>query len=318
MRHKFARLVLRCAVFFAALLNFAGSGCIPSGPKTQMAVRVIDDVGQPVAGAFVIVLGLRQESEGQTGNEGRFIARLRTPKGGVDIVVKKKGYYSISRHIFDFTGEVDGRWQPWNPELTFMLAKKRNPVVLQQKYVHGVDIPVKSQPVGYDLVVGDWVAPVGKGLVSDFVLLVHATITNGNSTTNRLDLMFSNPSDGLIRTNIHWRNDYTLRLPPLAPETGYINKWELYLNETKDPGTGIVEAQANWSQDDNYYFRVRSKLDVNGGIQSAIYGKIYGGILYGPARATDDLPSITFEYYLNPDGTRNLESKGERPDDDVP
>ncbi len=304
-------------LFFAVLMTVT-IGCIPGGPQVQVTVQAIDDAGKAVAGASVAVLGSRRESEGKTDQEGCFTATLRTTKGGVDIVIEKQGYYSISRHIFDFVGEVDGRWQPWNPKLTFLLTKKRNPVSLQQKYVHGVDIPVTGQPAGYDLFVGDWVAPAGKGLVSDFIMLAQTTITNGNATTNRLTLTFSNPSDGLIRTNIHWRNDYTLRLPPLAPEAGYSNKWELYLNELKDPRTGIIHAQANWSQDDNYYFRVRSRLNSSGEIESAIYGKIYRGILYGPARATNDLPSITFHYYLNPDGTRNLESKGERPDNGDP
>ena len=305
-------------LFFAVLMTLAASGCVPAGSKVQLTVRVTDDEGKPVADAAVAVLGFNRESEGMTDRDGRFTAKFRNVMSGVDIVVKKRGYYSISRYIHDFTGgDVDGRWQPWNPELNFLLAKKRNPVVLLEREVRGLKIPLRDQPVGYDLVVGDWVAPAGKGLVSDFILLAHTTIKNGNSTTNRLDLMFSNPSDGLIRTNIHWRNDYTLRLPPLAPETGYSNKWELYLNETKDPGTGIVEAQANWSQDDNYYFRVRSKLDVNGGIQSAIYGKIYRGIHYDQGDSYE-LPGVLFQYYLNPDGTRNLESKGERPDDDVP
>ena len=304
---------------FGFLLVIWGSGCIPGGPKAQVTVHVIDDTGNPVEGALVAVLGVVREQEGKTDKQGRFVATIRNRSSKVEMVIRKKGYYAISRHIYEFNGGyTDNRWQPWNPELHFLLARKRNSVVLIQKFVHGIDIPSRNQPAGYDLVVGDWVAPAGKGLVSDFVMLPRATITNGNATTNRLDLKFSNPSDGLIRTNIHWRNDYGLRLPPLAPESGYSNKWELFLHELKDPQTGIIHTEANWSEDDNYYFRVRSKVDSTGRIQSAIYGKIYRGILYGPPRTLDDLPSITFHYYVNPDGSRNLESRGERPDNDDP
>jgi hypothetical protein len=143
----------------------------------------------------------------------------------------------------------------------------------------------------------------------------HTSITNGTTTSNRVELTFSNPSDGLIRTNIHWRTDYTLRLPPLAPETGYSNKLELFLNETRDPQSDIIHAQANWSEDDNYYFRVRTTLDSAGTIQSALYGKIYRGIRYHP-RPSDPMAAVSLHYYLNPDGTRNLESRGERPDNE--
>jgi len=307
------------SLFLVLLIAFAMCSCAPGGPKAQVTVHVVDDFGNPVEGASVAVLGLTRDREGMTDKQGRFMATVRNMSSRIEIGIRKKGYYAIGRHIYEFSGgDVDDRWQPWSPELSFLLAKKRNPVVLLQKYVHGVDISAIGQPTGFDLVVGDWVTPAGKGLVSDFIMLAHATITNGDATTNRLTLTFSNPADGLIRTNIHWRNDYTLRLPPLAPETGYSNKWELYLNELKDPRTGIVHAQANWSEDDNYYFRVRTESDGSGRLKSAVYGKIYGGILYGPARAPDDLPSITFQYYLNPDGTRNLESKGERPDNDDP
>jgi hypothetical protein len=303
-------------LFLVGLMIFWGTGCLPGEHKAQLTVRVTDDEGKPVADAIVAVLGFNRERKGKTDRDGRFTATLRNGMSGVDIVAEKKGYYSISRYIYEFAGGyTKDQWQPWNPELNLLLARKRNPAVLQQKYVHGVDIPFKDQPAGYDLLIGDWVAPAGKGQVSDFILLAHTTITNGSSTTDRLALTFSNPADGLIRTNIHWRNDYTLRLPPMAPETGYSNKWELYLNESRDPVTRVIYRQTNWSEDDNYYFRVRSKLDSSGRIQSAIYGKIYRGILYGPAREPDDPPSITFHYYLNPDGTRNLESKGERPDD---
>jgi hypothetical protein len=283
----------------------------------QLTVRVVDDEGNPVADADVAVLGFNRECEGKTDRQGRFTANLRNAISGVDIVLEKRGYYSISRHIFEFTDkDTNDRWQPWNPQLDLLLVKKRRPVVLQQKYVHGIDIPSRGQPVGYDVMVGDWVEPAGKGLVNDFIFHAHPTISDGSATSNRLILTFANPADGLIRTNIPWRNDYTLRLPPLAPLIGYSNRWELHLDETKDPQSGIIHAHANWSQDDNYYFRVRTKTDATGRIESAIYGKIYRGILYGPARAADDLPSITFHYYLNANGTRNLESKGERPDDD--
>jgi hypothetical protein len=309
---------MRAATYlcFAILAVLANSGCAPGGPKAQLTVRVTDDEGKPVAGATIAVLGSFRESEGKTDLEGRFTATLRNAWSAVDIVIRKRGYYSINRHIFEFSGgDVDGRWQPWNPELSFLLARRRSPVVLQHKYVEGEKIPMRDRPVGYDLIVGDWVAPVGRGLVNDFIFLAQTAATNDNSTSNRLILSFTNPSDGLIRTNIHWRNDYDLRLPPMAPEAGYSNKWELHLMESKDPQSHTVHAQANWSEDDNYYFRVRTKTDSAGGILSAIYGKIYEGIQYHP-RSAHPNAAVSFEYYLNPDGTRNLESKGERPDDD--
>ena len=45
----------------------------------------------------------------------------------------------------------------------------------------------------------------------------------------------------------------------------------------------------------NYYFRVRTVLDGNGNVKSALYGKIYGDFMQ-------------FNYYLNPTpNDRNVE-----------
>jgi hypothetical protein len=55
-------------------------------------------------------------------------------------------------------------------------------------------------------------------------------------------------------------------------------------------------------EDQNYFFRVRTVLDEQGRIKSALYGKISGDIKFGVNRV------IRFNYYLNPTSLdRNLE-----------
>jgi hypothetical protein len=54
-----------------------------------------------------------------------------------------------------------------------------------------------------------------------------------------------------------------------------------------------------------YIFRVRTKLDKDGNIIGANYGKIGGEFEFDPKGA------IFFGYYFNPDGTRNLEEDKE-------
>lgn len=53
--------------------------------------------------------------------------------------------------------------------------------------------------------------------------------------------------------------------------------------------------------------RIRSKLGSDGQIVSAWYGKVYG------QRADiARLPILRMDYYINPDGTRNVEYDPER------
>ena len=81
---------------------------------------------------------------------------------------------------------------------------------------------------------------------------------------------------------------------------GYKNKLTFLIDRT--PGKRLRETLA---QDEYLIFRVRTKIDNDGNIISANYGKIYGPIQFGGGRPTDR--PITFTYYFNPDGTPNLE-----------
>jgi hypothetical protein len=286
-------------------------GCIQSGPRAQLTVRVVDDTGRPLEGAFVAVLGARQEREGTTDQQGSFAATLRTVIGKVEIVAKKEGYYSISRHIFDFTGEVDDRWQPWDSTIELQLRKKGKPVAMLEKDVQALQVPVNDQPVGFDLELADWVPPHGQGKISDFIFLARSAMTNDQKYTSSLLLTFSNPLDGLIIRPIHWRNDYGLTLSAMAPENGYSNRWEFILNVHLHPPPRYRETVSNSSQDDNFYFRVRTKVAADGRIRSATYGKIHGGIFHRPEYPSGKI-SVGFYYYLNTNGTRNTESISDR------
>ena len=56
----------------------------------------------------------------------------------------------------------------------------------------------------------------------------------------------------------------------------------------------------------NYFLRVRSVLDSQGKVVSALYGKIDGDIRFSPIRSKTC--SLMFTYYLNPTANeRNLE-----------
>jgi hypothetical protein len=286
--------------------------CAGCQPKAQITVCVVDDEGKAVEKAEVAVLGFNRERIGHTDRQGKFTATLRNAKSSVDLVVDKKGYYSIHRHIHAFTGGLsNGRWLPWDPEVELQLRRKGKPVPMIEKEMRDVEIPVNDQPVGFDLELGDWVTPYGQGKISDFIFLARCAVTNEQDFATSLLITFSNSQDGLIIKRVPYRNSYGLLLPGMAPETGYSNRWEFILNAHLNPTSGSREAESNSSEDDNFYVRVRTKVAADGRIQSAMYGKIHRGILHGPIRRSGKV-SVTFEYYLNPDGSRNTESLSDR------
>jgi hypothetical protein len=64
----------------------------------------------------------------------------------------------------------------------------------------------------------------------------------------------------------------------------------------------------------SYYFQVRTILDDSGNVIKARYGKMYGdtpySIMQGPKffdAKGQKTAKLKISYYLNPDGTRNLE-----------
>jgi hypothetical protein len=292
-------------VEYVLLVTFCSwllAGC---GSRVQVTVKVVDDDNLAVPDAKVVVMGYNTQAEGKTDKAGFFPARLRNVTGQLDFVVRKEGFYTIGWVSYYFTGQTNGRWRPWNPTVELQLRRHGKPVPMVVKQIEG-KMPVFGQSIGFDLVVGDWVRPYGNGRISDFLLLAERWMRESNRVAGRLKLSFSNPDDGLCRVRLPSRNDYGMRLPGIAPGSGYMNEWEWRLRPEMDQDPLNPYADLNFDQDSNYYFRVRSQRSNNGDLRSAMYGKIYYGVQFGVWENRPDF-SLKLLYYLNPDGTRNTE-----------
>ena len=207
------------------LISGCGSG-LPEIPEAKLTLQAVDDDGHPVPQTKVAVVGFHAVKEGKTDEAGRFVAILRNASGEVDLEVKKEGFYSINRQTYVFITHTNGQWLPRNPLIELHLHKVGRPVAMVVKQVDQRDIPAVNCVTGYDLVIGDWVEPNGKGKTADFVIEVLKPTAMENNNLMRLDLTFANPNDGLILKSIFYRDDYGLRLPAMAPESGYSNRWE--------------------------------------------------------------------------------------------
>ena len=288
-------------------------------PFAKVTVRVVDyETGEPIEGAKAYVR-FRQGGwdpkyemcSGLSDKDGKYTAR-----GQSAIVIHYgadyDGYYSGGgEYIFDATGgPLKFRHTPWNPTLTARLRKKGNKIAMYAIQTYGLKIPELNKPIGYDLMEADWVAPYGNGKVNDFILTVTKDYKDDSNYSGTLELTFSNKYDGIYVYPIDKNYHSGPPLPYFAPEDGYQDK--LIKRIEKLPGK---KQSFNYDRKQHYFFRVRS-TEKNGKLESAMYGKLYHdfyfNVHYVVKKNKDKLPGISFEYYLNPDGTRNTEFKNDK------
>lgn len=264
-----------------------------------MTFVIVDEEGLPVVSAKVSVtfevLGGNNRATvvGLTDKTGKYVVSHRSTHSS-GFGVEKDGYYE-SKGGQHFENSVNGKWQPWDPNIKVVLRKIISPVPMYTRNTKEakMDMPVVNKAVGFDLIDFDWVAPYGHGKYSDLIFKLDRKYVTENNFDCKLQLTFPNKYDGIQEVT----NKYSysvFKLPRLAPEDGYkniISQWRTYDN--------------NSFIDSRYYiFRIRSVAE-NGKLIRAMYGKIHGDIRFDPRGS--NTASIIFKYYLNPDYTNNLE-----------
>ena len=147
-------------------------------------------------------------------------------------------------------------------------------------------MPVFDKPAGFDLMLGDWVSPHGKGMNSDIIFTGHLEKRAEDDTDYTLTVSFPKTGHGIqeFRAPLYYLHSRgsELRSAEIAPADGYAPNWVQI--RTRRPGK---PPGGNHDLERNYYFRVRTVVDDKGNIVRAQYGKIYGDFMH-------------FNYYLNP------------------
>lgn len=279
---------------------------VMAAPRANITIRVVDETGTPVEGAstsinFEMYPDQVKSFKGLTDTNGLFSAQEETDTN-VSEVAEKDGYYKSSEtHFFKALSSDQTRYEPWDEVRTLVLRKIIDPKEGKKRGIGGA-IPKLDEAIGADLMIGDWVAPFGKGVVSDLVF------TCSNDTTNKVAffvMSFPNAGDGIIEFPRNKKGQSIFWWPHQAPLDGYLNK--MMKKQSYSGGTPVpmqdYEELPRESLDVQCIFRIRTKYDANGEIVSAYYGKIKG------------VPGITwnnrvgFGYWLNTDRhSRSLES----------
>ena len=318
---------------FLPILFFLVSTSVIALPTAKITVKVIDEQGEPIAGANTGI-GFRSPKNTGWGSESNRAsgvsddAGMFSAKDGTEpylsFTATKEGYYGTGGKFNAFTG-ISGiygfrKYEPWNPTVELVLKKIINPIPMYAVRMSAgrgeeyPDIPVLDRFVGFDLEANDWVVPHGLGTHRDFLFKINierAVDTDNYDVT--LTLKFSNPGDGLIKyTPDVSKGQSMLRFPHNAPITGYTS--ELIQHYEHTPGIRTVGTSGNPEFETNYFFRVRSELDEDGNVIGGLYGKIHGQIELGNfAWLHSDKPYLSFNYYLNPNNNdTNIEYAPEK------
>jgi hypothetical protein len=289
-----------------ALTALAGCQSLGREPLFRLTLQVVDNEGNAVEGADASFSaearpryagdesGIQNGTSGRTNQAGVFTGEIEAwdgTRGGYKVA--KEGYYP-AWSTYGARRIEKGKWQPWNPTIRVVLKRIRNPVPMFAKRLWRTGLPKRDVLVAYDLELGDWVVPHGKGKIPDMIFV--GTLREGGDRVYewKLKLTFSNPGDGIQRF-IPEPDNIVFRSPYEAPGEGYLPEWNLWRTRQGPE----VREQNNYQEKGGYFFRVRTVLDSEGRVVKAMYGEIYGDF-------------FAMVYYLNPDGTRNMEYDSKR------
>jgi hypothetical protein len=259
----------------------------------KATIRAVNETGDPVIGA-IATIGYYTNSasttvEGMTDANGEYTFEHTAMSEFADVSfeAKKDGYYGISQQV-NLQPPYDTA--KWDIEKTLVLKKVSKPIAMYARLVDE-NPPTLGQPIGYDLMIGDWVCDGHKGISKDIIFQKWAYRKSGADYEYKVKITFPKDGDGIQVYDMPTSEVGSgLRSPHEAPLDGY--QKELAKERSAHPG----QAAKNDSDPNRIYlFRVRTVKNDDGIVVSAHYGKVYGDFMQ-------------FTYYLNPTpNDRNIE-----------
>jgi hypothetical protein len=281
------------------------------GALGAVTFRVVDDRGQTVPdarvrGAFWNHGKKGYDFEQKTDNNG-LVALQNTCVGDLNFTIEKDGHYETRLRYWFFKTWFDcvenGQWMPWNPTIEVVLKRKVNPVamyVARSPSEWDITVPILDMPIGFDFEKGDWLPPFGNGIHND-IQIKREFAQQGKANLDLkavLTLSFTNELCGLYEMVKNRANG--LQSSYCADINGVFVKERVFTYNRADDK--IFES--SFLTEDKYLvFRTRAKLDRDGKLANAHYGKIYGRI------DVNRKGRLVLQYYFNPNANDpNLEA----------
>lgn len=297
-------------------------------PKARITFKVTNQDGVPIVNEPTRVGFYPKDTVyGKTDKNGYFTAEGRTLSdylfaiGRLKVDEDSPKYYAtyFRKDIADWKNyPTDGKWKPWDETIEVVVKEKLNPIPM---YASGdnfkTKIPIINEWVGYDFEYNDWVKPHGNGLVADIEICLSEKKPTEVDEIEELKIRFPYPLAGAYvmkkdlncdfksvyhadqnatyQQEITWYNAYKM-VDCINPHAW--TKEERYFKVSRMVNSNLL------SKDDYLIFRTRTKVDENGNLIEARYGKVYGPIEFS-FNPQGDIPFFRqyvniMYYYLNP------------------
>ena len=277
----------------------------------QVRIQVVDQDGDVVPdakiwGGFTCGGGMNDYVlvDGFTDTNGLYVAEGRCNEI-LRFEVRKEGYYRTSIKIEFWRTKSDpkvkdGKWQPYGEMRTVVLKRIRNPYEML-----GPDCPpqrkvkIYDKWLGFDLEKGDFLPPMGVGAESDMLVRFRLNGRMPHDWSIMMDVSFTNnPYAGACRLK---KDGWSDMKSSYYADTNAVYQTDFTFKYCHEKGVYPYSDKLN--QDEYMIFRTRTKVDRDGKLVSARYGK-----LYGPWNFEDAGGSQIYKVFLSAkDNDANLE-----------
>lgn len=257
-----------------------------NGAAARIDFQVVDTAGNPVVGAEVRIgytvdhPRLKKWKEAFVTDASGCVTAKGYVNRSIGISVDKDGYYeSFEKIILPKTKSepaiVDGKWQPYGEKRKIVLKQYKNPIDMPGISEYwDADIPVFGEWIPFDIEKSSWVAPYGNGKQND--VLLRFELKEGENKYwdyfATMEISFTNSVFGGFY--IEKKDDHSEMVNAYTADT--TREFVPYAKFFFD-GNDVSGRQRFRLDDDEYMvFRTRTRVDDNGNLVSAHYGKFLG------------------------------------------
>ena len=264
------------------------------GAKAKVIYRIVDDEGVPITGKQVRYRWQndypRMTWGGLAMTDTNGVVVLQEKVGArLAISVILDGYYASSDKIcFCWRKGVsplvkDGKWQPYGEKRTLVVKRWKKPVeksTILPGY-SSIPAPVTNQWVALDFEKMQWCYPYGNGKCPDALFRFGGVRKDSRNFNITLEVSFTNnPFAGYY---IAKKDLYSeMKCDYFAP-TNHLDYMARELKYEYVTAEGVVIKSECLNKDEYIVFRTRTRVDEDGNLVSANYGKISGEFCSGLA-----------------------------------
>ncbi len=273
--------------------------------------HVTDELGKPVQGAeFSFEYNRNLNLSGKHSNGTKRIKLITNSSGSVSYL----GFVKYRQCIRDIQckGYYDKKYVKEIGQ-TIILRKRRKavPMYVSNGILNNIMFPEYEGDFSFDLIKHDFLPPYGKGETADFIFSLKNRTDKDKKIKVSWDIFFSHPEDGIQIVYSNKNAPYT------APAEGYLSSYRLagkvFVKKNVSKSTALHFDESDFKKliktktrnyldsQPIYCFKIRSASGT------PLYGKIYCKQPWVGQGVYSGKFQLYLQYYLNPDGTRNME-----------